>query len=193
MSKYPVGPKLKSLGTFVKNVPTPPPLWLFYLLNGAALLVFCVLLIGLQFDNTTIIAQQTVEQALFVLHFFFLAIAVIWSIATNRRISRYLCIVNSGGITLVSIMLTFEDPGLYVLVPAVLASLAGSWLVLYLPQSSTEYYAVLSGDLDVSQYQPYSLKTWKAADLFGTIMGYVGELFILFLAIFMVLRFIFHD
>ena len=193
MSKYPVGPKIKSLGTFVRNVPVPPPLWLFYLLNGSALLVFCVLLIGLQFDNTTIVAQQSVEQALLVLHFFFLAIATIWAIATNRRISRYLCILNSGGIALVSMLLTFDAPSLSSLVAAVLISCVGSWLVLYLPRSSSDYYAVLAGNLDVADYQPFSLKTWKAADLFGTIMGYVGELFILFLAIFMVLRFVFSD
>ena len=73
MSKYPVGPRIKSLSTFVQNVPTPPPLWLFYLLNGTALLVFSVLLIGLQFGNTAIVAQKSFEQALLVIHFFFIA------------------------------------------------------------------------------------------------------------------------
>ena len=190
MSKYPVGPGLDSIGTTVKNVPAPPPLWLFYIINGLALLTFCILLIGMQFKNTQIIAANTLSGGLFVFHAFFMSIAVIWAIMTNRRISRFLCMFNSAALSTLFVYMAYSITNPWTLSLIATATFLLATSILFGARTAKAYYAVLAGNLAIEDYQPFSLRSWKLADRFGIAMGYIGETFIFLLALFVIIRFI---
>ncbi len=97
MTRYPVGPKQKSIGETSRDVSPPLLLNLALALNAIVLLIACFLMLFLHPQNLSF-PFTPVEQAGIVLFGIFGSALAIWTISTARRYSRPVIVVNTLGV-----------------------------------------------------------------------------------------------
>lgn len=108
MTRYPVGPKQKSMGETSHDVPPPMVLNLALAINCLVLLAACFLMLFLHSQNLIIpfSAAQSAGIAMFGL---IGSAATIWAISASRHYSRLLVSINTLGISGLCLSFYFGD------------------------------------------------------------------------------------
>ena len=182
MAWYPIGARTKKDARTVSSfVPLPPLLILSFVVNALILFVCCILVVFMAPGDSTFTA---VEQALVVVFGVLLSASVLWALATNRPISRYLIGINAIGIA--SLVVVVFGSRVVGFTAATFFSVVSCLAVLYIlvgDVQTSRYYSVLSGALDVSDYQPYESGFTTKVSSFGDWVTLIAELALAVLAL----------
>ena len=183
MAWYPIGARTrKDIGTIPKRLSLPPLLILASVVNTIVLFVCTVLLVFTMPGDTTF---TPVEQAMIALFGVIISGAVVWALATNRAISRFLIALNTLGVSILFVLLFGSDEALGLSMSLVVAAIccACGFYILKLDKITRNYYAVLSGDLPAEEYHPYSEGFVSLFSSFGDWVTLICEIAIATLAL----------
>lgn len=183
MSRHPAGPKIKHLGTAVPNVPLPLLLTLVFAVNALTLLFSIIFFMATHPMNLFKEFSQ-IEENLLTIFGVVLSMGVVWSLATNRAISRYLILANTLGVSLLWATLYFgEERAHYPSIAAVVCVLfLPTIYVLFFSDHVTKYYSVLRGETDPGDYSPYSVKASLRLLSLGEAISVFAEIVIVIIA-----------
>lgn len=156
MAWYPIGARTKKdIGTIPKRLSLPPLLILAFVVNALILFICTVLLVFTMPGDTTF---TPIQQAMIALFGVVTSGAVVWALATNRAISRFLIALNTLGVSSLFVLLFRSDEALgqpMSLSVAAISCACASY-ILGIDKITKAYYAVLDGELSVEEYHPFS-------------------------------------